>query len=101
MKIIPVGKFESALVRLVDQVVSPSRNTTPHSYYLDLNRQVDRTFTDGVGSFVALAAETVVPWELDWGPGELGNGPLQIGVGRTARPYRESDNATRRYRELQ
>jgi hypothetical protein len=67
MKIISAGKFESALVRLVDEVVMPDRNVNPNPYYMDLNRIVDRSFVDGVGTFIALAQETIFPAELDWG----------------------------------
>jgi hypothetical protein len=66
MKITPAGKFESALVRLVDEAVMPDKNATGNRYYMDLNRLVDRSFVDGVSTFVALAEETIIPSQLDW-----------------------------------
>lgn len=102
MKIIPAGKFESALVRLVDDVLMPSRNTTGHDYYMDLNRKVDRSFVDGIGTFIALTEETVVPWELDWAdPSQADdNKRIELGVRRSARRDRDDKEDTRQYHEL-
>lgn len=102
MKIIPAGKYESALVRLVDEIVMPDRNVTGHSYYMDLNRAVDRKLVDGVGTFVALAEETIVPWELDWhDPKErTGSERIELGVSRSLRPDRDDEEDHRRYQEL-
>src|SRR5262245_55314666 len=100
MKIVPAGKYESALVRLVDELVTPHRNVTGHRYYMDLNRAVDRKFIDGVGTFVALAEETIVPWELDWAPQPNRSRPLELGVSRSVRPDRDEEY-DRRYDELE
>jgi hypothetical protein len=102
MKIIPAGKFESALARLVDEVVQPRRNTTGNSYYMDLNRLVDRSFVDGVGTFVALTEETVVPWELDWvNLNQVADERrIELGVHRSARRDRNDEEDNRRYDEL-
>ena len=96
MKIIPAGKFESALVRLVDEVLNPNRNMTGHEYYMDLNRVVDRSYVEGVGTFIALANDTLVPFELDWSDldNSKGNERIELGVHKTERPDRsnEEDN---------
>jgi hypothetical protein len=102
MKIIPAGKFESALVRLVDEVVQPGRNTIGHLYYMDLNRSVDRSFVDGVGTFVALSEETVVPRNLDWVDLNqvTDDQRIELGVHRAARRHRNDEEDNRRYDEL-
>lgn len=97
MKIIPAGKFESALVRLVDELIIPTRNVTGHQYYMDLNRIVDRAFSDGVGTFVALAGETIISSELDWKePGDQ----IQLGVHRSRTWDRGSEEDMRHYAGL-
>src|SRR4051794_13900230 len=97
MKIIPAGKFESAIVRLVDEIALPERNLSGHPYYMDLNRAVDRSFSDGVGTFVAVAGETIVPWELDWN--EVGE-RIQLGLHRSPRPDRDDEADRHRYDSL-
>lgn len=99
MKIIPAGKFESALVRLVDEVLNPSRNVTDHRYYMDLNRLVDRGFFEGIGTFIALSQETVVPWELDWlDLDQLPGGQrIELGVHRARRRDWGSEEDRKRY----
>lgn len=99
MKIIPAGKYESALVRLVDEMANPRRNATGHPYYLDLNRSVDRTFNDGVGTFVALAEETVVPWQLDWSE-QGGEERVDLGVRRSSRQDQDDEDHHHKYDEL-
>jgi hypothetical protein len=71
MKIVLGGKFESAFVRMSDEVSDPRRNTTPHRYYVDLNRNTEKAFRDGAATFVALARATNIPSELDWGESEI------------------------------
>jgi hypothetical protein len=89
MQIILSGKYESALVRMIDADLSPNRNTTGHEYYADLNRNTDKHFVDGAGTFVSITNETYVPWELDW------NYPYpnsyELDIRRTARPEDRED----------
>ena len=102
MKIIPVEKYESALVRLVDEAIQPSRNIKGSRYYMDLNRVVNRSFVDGIGTFIALAEETVVPWQLDWG--DRSQGPdearIKLGVHKSAAPDPNGEESRRQYDDL-
>jgi hypothetical protein len=102
MKIVPAGKYESALVHLVDELVSPDRNKTGHLYYMDLNRSVDRAFIDGVGTFAALSDNTVVPWELDWSDLNKRSGEerIEIGVQKSPRADRDDAESNNRYDQL-
>jgi hypothetical protein len=86
MKIVLVGHFESAFVRMHDQEVRPDRNATGHGYYLDLNRNTNKTYRDGASTFVALAQGVIVPWELDWDGPEL---PEKFGITKT--PYAKQE----------
>jgi hypothetical protein len=99
MKIIPAGKYESALVRLADEIANPNRNTTGHQYYMDLNRLVGRDFIDGVGTFIALSEQTIVPWELDWSEKNEGI-PVGLNIQRSLSPNRDEEY-NRHYDELE
>jgi hypothetical protein len=65
MQIVLGGKFESALVRAIDEEILPQRNRTRHDYYLGLNRHTDPSFLHRVGTFIVLAERTLVP-QVDW-----------------------------------
>jgi hypothetical protein len=65
MKIILAGKFETALIRSVDEVVQPPRNVSTNDYYVGLNRKVTSNYFDRCGTFVALAKATLIP-TVDW-----------------------------------
>ena len=84
MKIVLAGHFESAFVRMHDEEASPSRNTTGHGYYMDLNRNTDKVYRDGASTFIALAEGVMVPWELDWGGSSAGELAAKCGVTKTA-----------------
>jgi hypothetical protein len=88
MKIVLGGNFESALVRLHDEEVSPNRNKTPHSYYLDLNRNTDRIYRDGAATFAALAESVSIPWELDWNESNIAK---ECGIAKTPRMKEDLD----------
>jgi hypothetical protein len=65
MRITFAGKFESALIRSVDEIVVPNRNASTHEYYAALNRKVTSNYFDRCGTFIALAGKTLVP-TADW-----------------------------------
>ena len=65
MKIVFAGKFECALVRGIDGIIQPRRNETTHEYYVGLNRQVSKQYSDRCGTFIAIANEVLVP-QIDW-----------------------------------
>jgi hypothetical protein len=65
MKIILAGKFETALIRGVDEVVQPPRNVSGNEYYVGLNRKVADNYFDRSGTFIALADMVLVP-TVDW-----------------------------------
>lgn len=92
MKTVLGGMFESAFVRMVDEKRDPQRNKTSHPYYLDLNRNTDKIYRDGAGTFVALSGAVPFPLELDWNGGEIA---AQCGIeGAT----RDADNLEQRER---
>ena len=59
------GKFESAMIRAVDQHNRPDRNTSTHPYYVGLNRKSPRSYFDRAATLMTLANETVVAG-ADW-----------------------------------
>jgi hypothetical protein len=65
MKIILAGKFENALIRASDEVLSPHRNTSTNSYYSSLNRYVGSEQFERSGTFVAIADDVLIPM-ADW-----------------------------------
>jgi hypothetical protein len=64
MNIVLGGKFESALIRGIDEVIQPSRNVSHNGYYLGLNRKVSKNYADRCGTFVTIS-ELLMP-SVDW-----------------------------------
>jgi hypothetical protein len=101
MKVIFGGKFENALVRTIDEVLTPNRNASMHQYYMGLNRRVPKSYSDRCGTFIALAEEVLVP-QIDWNfpihtryHGELEG--LNLGIRSTDAGGREWDEDTRAF----
>jgi hypothetical protein len=103
MKVIFAGKFESALIRSIDDVLQPARNAATHGYYAGLNRMVTRNYFERCGTFIALAKKTLVP-NVDWNfpydqkyRGELTN--VDLGVEIAEPRAKEWDEKIVRYVE--
>ncbi|OBQ67806.1 hypothetical protein [Mesorhizobium erdmanii] len=65
MRVILGGKFESALIRALDEVNLPHQNRNPHTYYLGLNRKSDPIYFERSATFLAIADQTLMP-AADW-----------------------------------
>lgn len=94
MRIVPAGKYQNALIRLLDGHFRPDYNRAENLYRLELNRSVDRVFVEGVATFSALANRTIVPWQLvqydaEWlnQTDAFGEDPLHVGVYQSEETY--------------
>lgn len=101
MDIIFGGKFESALIRSVDEVIQPPRNASTHEYYAGLNRFTPRPYFERCGTFIALATRILVPvvdWNYPYTPerrGALAN--IDLGITSTSEGGDEWDKDTRAF----
>jgi hypothetical protein len=68
MKAVLGGYFETAVVRHIDDILQPERNTTSHPYYMCINGKVAKSYFDRAATFSVLSDELIVP-SIDWGPG--------------------------------
>lgn len=104
MKIVFAGKFESALIRSVDEVLIPDRNSRASGYYAGLNRHVSSNYFDRCSTFIAIADRVLVP-SVDWNypidkkyHGALSD--VDLGVESTKAGGGEWDNDTKAFVEL-
>jgi len=99
MKAILGGKFESALIRAMDEANRPHFNRITHPYYLGLNRRSDSSFFDRGATFVAIADEIIVP-QADWSPsaeGPNGVDGKSLGVRYGEGTFKEWDENARSF----
>lgn len=101
MRIVLGGKFESAIIRELDEINRPQRNRTTHPYYLGLNRKSERLFFERAATFIAIAEEILMPL-ADWSdtpeyggpPGLLGS---KLGLRTQVGSHNEWDEDHRSY----
>jgi hypothetical protein len=101
MDIILAGKFETAMVRGIDEVLHPSRNASGNTYYVGLNRKVDHSYFERCGTFISIADSIKVPG-IDWNFAYSAEqqGPLRdldLGIKNTPAGGREWNDDTRAF----
>jgi len=65
MDIILGGLLENAMIRSHDETHNPERNSTPHPYYISLNRSVPTAIKTRCDTFLSIASEVSIP-TVDW-----------------------------------